>query len=403
MNQDLMARIPRNSDRHASVVTSAIAATLLAGCQSTLTATAGPSSISAAATTTVAPDETLRTTVEWKPPKVTYRKDTNQLEFERDSVKFEFDSDRLVGDETFKTLGEVRDYLKANPSATKLRVEGHTDSHGTDDYNRALSQRRSTAVVKWLVDNGIDTSRLTSEGKGETAPQVPEGSCKEGPTNAPADCEERVWKKNRRVEVHLVEGELKEDPPPPPPPEAPKPQPTIVAAPKEVVPTFEGVRVGVGYGNIVNGGIFVGMGAPQTSIFESSLLVGWNQAASETASTSALDASLRGRFWLGGEWSPIVEGGVGLAVTMIAPKSDPQEIQTFVQPRLAVGLGHRDASPFRLTGSVGVVANYGSVASQQAAALTVDGKPGVQQYMYPAIMPNAELSLEWIIGGMPKR
>jgi OOP family OmpA-OmpF porin len=53
----------------------------------------------------------------------------------------------------------------------KARIEGHTDSRGTDAYNPKLSERRADSVRKLLTERyGIDASRLTSVGYGESRP-----------------------------------------------------------------------------------------------------------------------------------------------------------------------------------------------------------------------------------------
>ena len=52
----------------------------------------------------------------------------------------------------------------------KLSIEGHTDSQGDDIKNMDLSEKRAAAVLKYLTDKGIDTSRLTPQGFGETKP-----------------------------------------------------------------------------------------------------------------------------------------------------------------------------------------------------------------------------------------
>ena len=52
----------------------------------------------------------------------------------------------------------------------KAMVEGHTDSVGADAYNMALSDRRAKAVFDYLSSRGVDPARLSSVGKGETAP-----------------------------------------------------------------------------------------------------------------------------------------------------------------------------------------------------------------------------------------
>jgi outer membrane protein OmpA-like peptidoglycan-associated protein len=49
-------------------------------------------------------------------------------------------------------------------------IEGHTDSVGNDDYNLGLSQRRADSVKVWLMNQGVNSGRLVTSGKGETSP-----------------------------------------------------------------------------------------------------------------------------------------------------------------------------------------------------------------------------------------
>ncbi len=140
------------------------------------------------------------------PKKIAIRFEKGQLHIEHGEVNFELDSDKLKGDRTFESLGQLRDHLKAYPKV-KVRIEGHTDSRGTDEYNADLSRRRANSVMKWLVEQGVEADRLTAKGFGERNPEVPEGPCKEGPPSADAEkCEAEVWSKNRRVEYPVLEG-----------------------------------------------------------------------------------------------------------------------------------------------------------------------------------------------------
>ena len=52
-------------------------------------------------------------------------------------------------------------------------IEGHTDSVGDDACNQELSERRAASVVAYLVENGIDASRLQAVGKGESGARLP--------------------------------------------------------------------------------------------------------------------------------------------------------------------------------------------------------------------------------------
>lgn len=86
-------------------------------------------------------------------------------------LKLEFDIDKAdVRPQYHDEVKRVADFLKAYPTATAV-IEGHTDGVGDDAYNMKLSQRRAESVVSYLVANfGIDRSRLSSRGYGESRP-----------------------------------------------------------------------------------------------------------------------------------------------------------------------------------------------------------------------------------------
>ncbi|WP_282117630.1 OmpA family protein, partial [Cellulophaga baltica] len=58
-------------------------------------------------------------------------------------------------------------YLNQYPG-TKIRIGSHTDARANDAYNSGLSERRAKATYDYLVKKGIDASRLTFKGFGET-------------------------------------------------------------------------------------------------------------------------------------------------------------------------------------------------------------------------------------------
>ena len=87
-------------------------------------------------------------------------------------IYFDFASDKIKP-ESEPVLREIADALNHNP-AWKLRVEGHTDNIGGDDYNLDLSQRRAEAVKQALVTRyHIAADRLTPQGFGATRPKEP--------------------------------------------------------------------------------------------------------------------------------------------------------------------------------------------------------------------------------------
>ena len=70
---------------------------------------------------------------------------------------------------SFKGLNEVAQIMKDNPGMS-LAIDGHTDAVGSDEKNMVLSQNRANAVKDYLVKKGIEESRITATGHGETMP-----------------------------------------------------------------------------------------------------------------------------------------------------------------------------------------------------------------------------------------
>lgn len=87
------------------------------------------------------------------------------------------------------TLNKVADVLQSDARQT-IRVVGHTDSAGGDDYNQTLSERRAKAVGDYLAGQGVAASQITTEGRGELEPRA---------SNSTADGRTQ----NRRVEIYL--------------------------------------------------------------------------------------------------------------------------------------------------------------------------------------------------------
>lgn len=105
------------------------------------------------------------------------------------NIYFDFNKTTLKP-ESFVELNKVVDFLQGNPTV-EIEIAGHTDSKGTDEYNANLSQGRSQSVVDYLVQQGIDVSRLTAKGYGESKP-IDTNDTPEGQAN------------NRRVEFTVL-------------------------------------------------------------------------------------------------------------------------------------------------------------------------------------------------------
>lgn len=86
----------------------------------------------------------------------------------RSDVLFAFDSD-AIAKKAEPTLKKVAQLIADDPGGV-VTIEGHTDSVGSDKYNLDLSQRRARSVAKWLTTHGVDSSRLSEKGKGESQP-----------------------------------------------------------------------------------------------------------------------------------------------------------------------------------------------------------------------------------------
>ncbi|MDH5673232.1 MAG: OmpA family protein [Myxococcales bacterium] len=105
--------------------------------------------------------------------------------------RIEFATNRArIRSESVHVVEAVLEILREHPEIERLSVEGHTDDRGKARHNKKLSQRRAASVVKWLVDHGIDRSRLSAEGFGMERP-LADNETKEG------------RQKNRRVEFHI--------------------------------------------------------------------------------------------------------------------------------------------------------------------------------------------------------
>jgi outer membrane protein OmpA-like peptidoglycan-associated protein len=101
-------------------------------------------------------------------------------------ARFGFDQD-AVSPESAGALNSAVERLKQCRDVS-IHVEGHTDSVGPEAYNQGLSARRASAVERYLVEAGIDASRLDAEGLGESRP-LTSNDTSEGRTQ------------NRRVEL----------------------------------------------------------------------------------------------------------------------------------------------------------------------------------------------------------
>ena len=101
------------------------------------------------------------------------------------TVHFKFDS-AVVQDNEQANIASVAQALTADANE-KLLIEGHCDERGTEEYNRALGERRALALREALAKNGIDPMRIRTISFGKDKPADP-------------GHDESAWAKNRRGE-----------------------------------------------------------------------------------------------------------------------------------------------------------------------------------------------------------
>lgn len=110
--------------------------------------------------------------------------------FENEDIQFEFDSIRLTP-LAQEILTKKADWLKANPNVT-VTIEGHCDERGTNEYNLALGDGRALNAKKYLLDLGIEPTRMKTVSYGEERPIDPAST-------------EEAWAKNRRVHFVIIQ------------------------------------------------------------------------------------------------------------------------------------------------------------------------------------------------------
>ena len=109
-------------------------------------------------------------------------------------IYFEFDSNGLT-DRTKQQLDIVASLLKLDTSK-KVRLSGHTDGKGSNEYNQGLSENRAVSVKKYLASQGVQSEQIVTEAHGFSKPRRP-GTRADG-TDDPS-----ARRANRRTEIYL--------------------------------------------------------------------------------------------------------------------------------------------------------------------------------------------------------
>ena len=109
-------------------------------------------------------------------------------------IYFDFDKSNITAQAAFELDKLVQ--LMNKYESIVIRAESHTDSRGSEKYNQSLSERRALTTAQYVISKGIDASRITGVGMGETSPVNACG----------AKCNEDEHQLNRRSEFIILEG-----------------------------------------------------------------------------------------------------------------------------------------------------------------------------------------------------
>ncbi len=113
-------------------------------------------------------------------------------------IYFDLDKSNIRPDAALE-LSKILDVLVQNPTM-EMNIRSHTDCRQTAKYNMALSERRAKSTMDWLVSHGVNKSRLTAKGYGESRLL---NNCSCEPTNE-STCSEEEHQANRRSEFIIT-------------------------------------------------------------------------------------------------------------------------------------------------------------------------------------------------------
>jgi peptidoglycan-associated lipoprotein len=111
-------------------------------------------------------------------------------------VYFDYDESSLRSDSE-STLRAKAEILRSSPSVS-IRIEGHADERGTNEYNLALGNARAESVRQFFTSFGLDASRFEIVSYGEERPAAQGNS-------------ESAWSQNRRAEFVVTGGDIQID------------------------------------------------------------------------------------------------------------------------------------------------------------------------------------------------
>ena len=137
-------------------------------------------------------DKNYGVTLAMDPTKAEIVEVEDKLMISIENIYFDFNK-WMIKQESTISLNKIVDVLNENPEM-KIEVNAHTDARGKASYNLSLSERRAASTMKYLIDKGIDASRLVSKGYGETQPLF----------DCDSNCSEEQHELNRRIEFVII-------------------------------------------------------------------------------------------------------------------------------------------------------------------------------------------------------
>lgn len=106
-------------------------------------------------------------------------------------IHFDYDQDAIKPEDQ-ATLDRKAGIMRAN-AGLRIRISGHADERGSDEYNLVLGNKRAVSAKQYLVAKGIDASRIDVTSLGEERPVDPSST-------------ESAWAQNRRAEFEITAG-----------------------------------------------------------------------------------------------------------------------------------------------------------------------------------------------------
>lgn len=174
---------------HAALIGGAIAATACGG----VTQFQGQTALNVTGTPPAPPPPPPAPEPPPPPPPSRVEVKSDKIEI-KDKIQFEVNKATILP-QSFALMDELSDVIKKNPHIKKISIEGHASSEGDAAKNVKLSDERAKAVMKYIVDKGIEATRLSAKGFGAKKP-IADNATEEG------------REKNRRVEFVITEQDV---------------------------------------------------------------------------------------------------------------------------------------------------------------------------------------------------